>query len=87
MAAAVDVYVLARRAEPAYDGKRVLAGLTAPVTVDYGRHAIPSLQAKNPEDLLLAQGFVTASERLWQMDLLRRAAGGRLAHDLPLFRA
>jgi penicillin amidase len=91
LAAAAAIYVLAKRAEPAYNGKLVLAGLTAPVTVDYGPHAIPSLQAENLEDMLFAQGFVTASERMWQMDLLRRAASGRLAalfgeHALPVDR-
>jgi penicillin amidase len=79
LAAAVAVYVLASRAEPAYDGKLVLPGLKAPVTVDYGPRAVASLRAENPDDLLFAQGFVTASERMWQMDLLRRAACGRLA--------
>jgi len=79
LSAAMGVYVLAQRAEPAYDGELVLAGLAAPVTVDYGPHAVPSLRAGNLEDLLFAQGFVTASERMWQMDLLRRGACGRLA--------
>jgi penicillin amidase len=79
LVAALAVYELAHRAEPAYDGKLVLAELAAPVTVDYGPHAVPSLRAQNLEDLLFAQGFVTASERMWQMDLLRRAACGRLA--------
>ncbi|MFN2218692.1 MAG: penicillin acylase family protein [Anaerolineae bacterium] len=91
LAAAVAVYVVAKRAEPVYDGKLVLAGLTTPVTVDYGPHAVPSLRADTLEDLLFAQGFVTASERMWQMDLLRRVASGRLAevfgkYALPLDR-
>jgi penicillin amidase len=79
VAAAAAVYGLAKRAEPMYDGELVLPGLRAPVSVDYGPHAVPSLRAENLEDLLFAQGFVTASERMWQMDLLRRAACGRLA--------
>jgi hypothetical protein len=47
LAAAAAVYVLAKRAEPMYDGKFVLVGLTAPVTVDYGPRAVPRLQAEN----------------------------------------
>ncbi|MGD2074836.1 MAG: penicillin acylase family protein [Gammaproteobacteria bacterium] len=91
LAAAATVYVLARRAEPVYDGELVLAGLRAPVTVDYGPHAVPTVRAETLDDLLFAQGFVTASERMWQMDLLRRAARGRLAeafgeHALPVDR-
>ncbi|TVQ93760.1 MAG: penicillin acylase family protein [Chromatiaceae bacterium] len=69
----------ARRAEPLYAGTLVLPGLAAPVRVAYGPHAVPSIQAASVDDLLFAQGYLVAAERLWQMDLLRRLAGGRLA--------
>lgn len=73
------VYRLARQAEPQYNGEVVLPGLAAPVTVRYGPHAIPYLQAASQADLFFAQGYVTAAERMWQMDLMRRLARGRLA--------
>ncbi len=73
------VYWLALRAQPAYQGERRLAGLKDAVTVDYRAHAIPSIRAGSLEDLLFAQGYVTAAERMWQMDLLRRAGRGLLA--------
>ena len=41
--------------------------------------SIPYIEAKNEADLYFAQGFETARDRLWQMDLLRRVARGRLA--------
>jgi acyl-homoserine lactone acylase PvdQ len=69
----------AHRPLPAYDARLDIAGLEQPVRVEYGRHAVPTLRAKSIEDLVLAQGFVVARERLWQMDLLRRLAGGRLS--------
>jgi penicillin amidase len=69
----------AKRAEPAYAGEATLPGLFAPVTVRYGAHAVPSIEAEGLADLLFAQGYVVASERMWQMDLLRRLASGRLA--------
>ncbi|MGB5735543.1 MAG: penicillin acylase family protein, partial [Thiohalocapsa sp.] len=76
---ASGVFWLGKRAEPLYAGEVSLAGLAAPVFVRFGPHAVPSISADSVDDLLHAQGYVVASERLWQMDLLRRLAGGRLA--------
>lgn len=75
------LYWVAKRAEPVYKGSISLAGLKAPVRVRYGPHAIPTIEAEDLADLLFAQGYVVASERLWQMDLLRRLASGRLAEQ------
>jgi penicillin amidase len=57
----------------------LVAGLRAQVTVRRDDRGIPYIEAANDEDLAFAQGYVTASDRLWQMDLLRRAARGELA--------
>lgn len=73
------LYWLGKGAEPLYDGHFSLAGLSRPVRVHFGPHAVPTIVAENLEDLLFAQGYVVASERLWQMDLMRRLAAGRLA--------
>ncbi len=40
---------------------------------------VPHIQAANLDDALFAQGYITASERLWQMDSLRRLAAGDLS--------
>jgi penicillin amidase len=40
---------------------------------------IPHIYAQDKHDLLVAQGFVHAQDRLWQMETLRRVATGRLA--------
>ncbi len=56
-----------------------VTGLQAPVTVRRDERSIPYIEAANDHDLYFAQGFVTASDRLWQMDLLRRNARGELA--------
>jgi penicillin amidase len=40
---------------------------------------IPYIEAKNDADLYFAQGYITASDRLWQMDLLRRVVRGETA--------
>ena len=56
-----------------------VAGLQKPVTVRRDERSIPYIEAANDHDLYFAQGYVTASDRLWQMDLLRRTARGELA--------
>ncbi|MGQ9898033.1 MAG: penicillin acylase family protein [Acidobacteriota bacterium] len=64
---------------PAPTATTTLAGLTASVTVTRDARSIPYITAKNELDLVFAQGFITASDRLWQMDLLRRTGAGELA--------
>jgi penicillin amidase len=54
-------------------------GLRQPVTVRRDARSIPYIEAANDADLYFAQGYVTASDRLWQMDLLRRVSRGELA--------
>ena len=56
-----------------------LPGLSAPVTVRRDGLGVPHLQASSLPDLMRAQGYVTAQDRMWQMDLLRRRAEGQLA--------
>ena len=56
-----------------------IAGLKDRVTIRRDERGIPYIEAKNDDDLYFAQGYVTASDRLWQMDLLRRNVRGELA--------
>lgn len=56
--------------------------LRRPVTVRRDERGIPYIEAETDEDLFFMQGYVTASDRLWQMDLLRRNARGELAEVL-----
>lgn len=65
------------------DGTIMVSGLQAPVTVARDAHGVPHLTAANLEDLFFAQGYVTAQDRLWQMDMTRRAAAGEMAEILP----
>ncbi len=71
-----------RHALPQYDGEVKLAGLHQPVRILRDPRAVPHIYAQSLDDLLFAQGFVHAQERLWQMDFLRRAARGQLAEIL-----
>jgi len=67
---------------PQLDGSLSLPGLKSEVTVERDNWGIPHIRAASIEDLAEAQGFVTAQDRLWQMDLLRRAARGQLSEVL-----
>ena len=60
-------------------GGTAVPGLRSDVEVLYSAGGVPHVYASSPDDLFFAQGWLTARERLWQMDVLRRAAQGRLA--------
>lgn len=57
----------------------IKSGLKENVTVRRDARSIPYIDVKNEDDLYFVQGYVTASDRLWQMDLLRRVARGETA--------
>lgn len=67
---------------PEIDGSILVPGLTTQVTVRRDQHGVPHIEAANLDDLLFAQGYVTAQDRLWQMDMARRMAAGDAAEIL-----
>ncbi|MBI1750579.1 MAG: penicillin acylase family protein [Acidobacteria bacterium] len=73
---------IAHRALPQLDGEISLSILHADVTVDRDRWGVPRIKAASLEDLVTAQGYVLAQDRLWQMDVLRRSSAGELAEIL-----
>ncbi len=78
LAAGALSYLL-RRPLPALDGEVRLKGLSDPVQIVRDRWGIPHISAREPLDAFFGQGFCHAQDRLWQMELTRRLAGGRLA--------
>lgn len=56
-----------------------IEGLSAPVQIHYDEHLIPHVFAQNNADLYRAQGYVTAQNRLWQMEFQTMASAGRLS--------
>jgi penicillin G amidase len=64
---------------PQLEGRVIFPELRQPALVDRDGWGVPWIQASSVEDLERLQGYVVAQDRLWQMDLLRRAAGGELA--------
>ena len=75
------VYWYAWRPLPQRSGTIELP-VTSPVTVSFDALGEPHIRAASEEDALVVQGYVTAQDRLWQMDALRRLSGGDLAEVL-----
>jgi len=72
-------YWIARRPLPQLDGSVSVSGISAKVRVIRDEHGVPTIEASTLADLFFAQGYVTAQDRLWQMDMMRRAAAGELS--------
>jgi penicillin G amidase len=73
------IYSLLRRSVPASKGSVRLEGLDSPVEVFRDRWGVPHIYAGSVRDVMFAQGYVHAQDRLWHMELARRAASGGLA--------
>lgn len=73
---------LARAALSQIDGTLLAPGLKAEVQVVRDTWGVPHIYAKSTDDLFFAQGYVMAQDRLWQMEMARRTAEGRLAEVL-----
>jgi penicillin amidase len=67
---------------PQTTGQLALVGLEAPVRIRFDAWQRPYVQATSLGDALQAQGWLHAGNRLWQMELLRRAGQGRMAELL-----
>lgn len=79
---ALGVYFYMQTTKPQLEGTRTLPGLHRDVEVLYDDYGVPHIYAQNDEDAYYALGYVHAQDRLFQMEMLRRAAGGRLAEVL-----
>jgi len=65
--------------KPDYSGQVTLNGISAPVNVLYDDAGVPHIYAQNEADAYFALGYVHAKDRLFQMEILRRAGAGKLA--------
>ncbi|PYV90838.1 MAG: hypothetical protein DMG05_08980 [Acidobacteria bacterium] len=75
-------YWLCYRAQTPVNGKARLPGLQHPVEVIRDAIGVPHIFAQSFADAIFTQGYVTAQDRLWQMDLLRRSGYGELSEIL-----
>lgn len=70
---------IVRSALPQLDGSVSVAGISGPVSITRDGRGVPTIEAATVHDVFLAQGYITAQDRLFQMDLMRRAAAGELS--------
>ncbi len=68
--------------QPQYSGRLPLAGLQQEVEIIFDPYGIPHIYGQSQEDVYFALGYVHAQERLFQMEMMRRVAAGRLAEIL-----
>lgn len=65
--------------QPNYSGELGLKNISEEVTVYFDDIGVPHINAQNQKDAYVALGYVHAQDRLWQMELMRRIASGRLS--------
>ncbi|MDZ8052850.1 MAG: penicillin acylase family protein [Aulosira sp. ZfuVER01] len=68
-----------RQSFPRENGAIALSGVKAEVTVQRDQWGVPHIYAANSHDLFMAQGYIHAQDRFWQMDFWRHIGSGRLA--------
>jgi penicillin amidase len=74
--------IFIRRTFPTINGTVQVSGLHSTVEVHRDKWGVPHIYADNTEDLFFAQGYVTAQDRLWQMEMNRRIGSGTLSEIL-----
>ncbi len=75
----IGLWLFSRTLHPTYNGELDLANISDEVTVYYDEVGVPHINAQNQKDAFTALGYVHAQDRLWQMELIRRIAAGRLS--------
>lgn len=76
---AVFGLITVRRSFPALSGRLQVSGLVEEVEVLRDAYGIPHIYAANEHDLAMAQGYIEAQDRFWQMDFWRHIGSGRLS--------
>ena len=79
LVAGAGAWWVAEGTVPARSGQIRVKGLSAPVEVLFDTWGVPHIYARGSEDAWFAVGFLQARDRLWKMELYRRAAAGRLS--------
>jgi penicillin G amidase len=79
IAVAFTAWYFLYRPLPQLNGSVHLPGVHQPVTVERDKWGVPHIRASSVEDAVEAQGYVMAQDRLFQLDILRRASRGQLS--------
>ena len=75
----VGLWLYTKTLAPNYEGEIEIKNLTEEVAVYFDTNGVPHINAQNQHDAYTALGYVHAQDRLWQMELIRRIAAGRLS--------
>jgi len=75
----VSLYVYLQTTKPKYEGEIALKNIAKETTVYFDDFGVPHIYAATQKDAMVALGYVHAQDRLWQMELLRRIAPGKLS--------
>jgi len=75
----VSLYIFIQKSATDYNFEISSSAIESDVRIVFDDMAVPHIYAETETDAMFALGYVHASERLWQMDLLRRAGGGELS--------
>jgi penicillin G amidase len=79
LAAMTGVTWYAFRSLPDIEGERVVAGISGPVSIARDVNGVVYIDARSDRDAFFALGFAHAQDRLWQLEIQRRIARGRLS--------
>ena len=76
---AISLFIYLQITKPKYEDEESLSNLSKPTTVYFDEYGIPHIYAENQKDAMTTLGYVHAQDRLWQMELMRRIAPGKLS--------
>ena len=76
---ALSLYIYLQTTKPQYEGEIGLKNISKETTVYFDDYGVPHIYANSQKDAMTALGYVHAQDRLWQMELMRRIAPGRLS--------
>lgn len=76
---AVAIWLYSKTLNPTYKGEIEIENTSKNVTVYFDEIGVPHINAENQKDAYVALGYLHAQDRLWQMELIRRIAAGRLS--------
>lgn len=76
---AIALFIYGFYLKPKYEGEIQLKNIENETTVYFDEYGVPHIYATTPKDGMVALGYVHAQDRLWQMELMRRIAPGRLS--------
>lgn len=79
IAVALFITIYLQMSKPKYEGELKLKNIKKETTVYFDDYGVPHIYASSEHDAMIALGFVHAQDRLWQMELMRRIAPGRLS--------